>query len=355
MRVCFVLLITVLSLTSNALASCPIFIQGPPCQEYWRADAVFIGVATRVEHTPYTTPLGITRYERTATYMRVEEAFKGIAGAEVVFNSQGCAHVFKEGVRYLVYAHRYKNELYVTHNGTRTRPISEAVEDLDYIRGIASEESGSRVFGNVSRFTFNIKKGEPDRELLKDAKITLRGNNHNQEVVTDSEGRYEFKRVPAGTYRVRSDLGTELQAYNSDHTINVIGHGCVNLNFFASRTSEIDGTVSDVNGELLASVPISLVPADASSEEILAEGKDKPAWAFTLTSPEGHFSFSRLPPGRYLLVINRTEFERSRGNEKSRALPRLFYPGVTDIAGATVIDIDKDSEQRKYVFRLPLP
>ena len=45
-------LLTLFSLTTDALASCPLVQQGPPCQEYWRTEAVFIGVANRVVRTP---------------------------------------------------------------------------------------------------------------------------------------------------------------------------------------------------------------------------------------------------------------------------------------------------------------
>ena len=103
----------------------------------------------------------------------------------------------------------------------------------------------------------------------------------------------------------------------------------------------------------LVGVPISLVPADASAEEINAENKDKLVWPTSFTDDAGHFRFTQLPPGRYLLIINRTEFERSRSREMFRHLPRLFYPGVSDASGATVIVVGKDDEPREYDFRLP--
>ena len=41
---------------------------------------------------------------------------------------------------------------------------------------------------------------------------------------------------------------------------------------------------------------------------------------------------------------------------RRQALPRLFYPGVSDIARAAVIVIaDKESESQEYDFHLPLP
>lgn len=108
-----------------------------------------------------------------------------------------------------------------------------------------------------------------------------------------------------------------------------------------------------MNGKPLVSVPVSLVRADASVEALFAESKNKVVWPVSFTNEVGRFLFTQLPPGRYLLIINRTEFERSRGGETIRHLPRMFYPGVSDVSGATVIVVGKDNDAREYDFRLP--
>ncbi|HKY44096.1 MAG TPA: carboxypeptidase regulatory-like domain-containing protein [Pyrinomonadaceae bacterium] len=354
---CFVPLLILFSLATDALASCPMSQQGPPCQEYWRADAVFIGVANRVVNVPNDTYLGIGPYLRTTAYFTIEEAFKGVGGTGIVFDSSNCGYFFREGERYLVYAHRnsYRNnELEVIIGNTRTRPISEAVEDLKYIRGLSSAESGSRIFGKVAQHTFNIKESYNNVvESLQNITVILEGNNQRQEVVTDSDGRYEFKGLLEGTYRIRADVPSYL-SYNEE-IIKVNGRACVPLEIAARRKAQIAGRVIDSTGETLIHVPVSLVPADASHEEIFSEGKDKVPWPFHLTTLQGRFGFTQLPPGRYLLIINRTEYERSQGRQRDPALPRLFYPGVTDIGAATIIVVGKDDEPREYDFRLPIP
>jgi hypothetical protein len=76
--------------------------------------------------------------------------------------------------------------------------------------------------------------------------------------------------------------------------------------------------------------------------------------AMTYTGKDGRFRFTRLAPGSYLLMINQTESDKSGGSEISRALPRLFYPGVSDLGGATVIVVGREHEPREYDFRLPI-
>ena len=356
LALCFVPLIILFSLVNTALASCPMSQQGPPCQEYWWADAVFIGVANRVVNVPNNTRLEIGPYLQTTAYFTIEEAFKGVGGTGIVFDSNSCGYRFKEGERYLVYAHRdpYKNnELGVIVGNTRTRPLSEAAEDLQYIRGLASAEFGSRVFGRVTQSAYNFKTLAYDAEALKSIKVILEGNNQHQEVVSDSEGRYVFKRLPTGTYRIRADLPNYLS--HDEQKIEVSGYGCVPLDISARRKGQIAGRVFDNTGESLIYVPVSLVPADASREEIFAEEKDKVVWPFSLTNLEGRFWFSQLPPGRYLLIINRSELERSRGKQREPALPRFFYPGVIDVGVATIVVVGDDDEPRQYDFHLPIP
>jgi hypothetical protein len=328
--------------------------QGPPCVEYWRTPAVFIGTANRVVYTPNNTALAIGPYVSSTVYFTVEEAFKGVEGTGIVLNLDHCGYRFKENERYLVYAYRNPNnkELDVRAGNTRTRPLSEAAEDLAYIRGLASAEPGSRMFGKVVRQTLNLKENRFEVEPLKSIKITLEGNNERQEVVTDSDGRYQIKGLSAGTYRVSAEIPSGLR--HDELTIRVNGHECVPLDIAAGRKGEIAGRVVDVNGRPLDSVPVSLVPADLTVEQILSPGKEKSLWPTTWTDKQGGYRFTQLAPGRYLLIINRTEHETALGSDLSRSLPRLFYPGVSDLGGATVIVVGKDDEPREFEFRLPV-
>jgi hypothetical protein len=346
----FCVLIAFVSLATDALGSCPTMDQGPPCWEYWRTQAVFIGTVNRVVNTPNNTGLAMGPYVSSTVYFTVDEAFKGVEGTGTVVNMDHCGYRFKEGERYLVYAHRNpnNNELDVRAGNTRTRPLSEAAEDLAYIRGLASAEPGSKVFGKVVQQTHNLKANRFEVEPLPKVKITLEGNNQLREVVTDSEGRYEIKGIAAGTYRVHAEIPAGFR--RDELTIKVSGRECVPLDIAARSKGEIAGRVVDVNGKPLDSVPVSLVPADVPVEQILSEGK----WITTWTDKQGRYWFNQLAPDRYLLIVNRTEQETSLGSDLLRSLPRLFYPGVSDLSGATVIVVGKDDEPRELEFRLPV-
>ncbi len=346
--VCSALFI-IFSFATDARASCPSVQQGPPCREYWRTEAVFIGVANRVIRTPDKPTADNWMSLQSTVYFTVVEAFKGAGGTALVLNLDNCGYHFKEGERYLVYAHRNPNneELDVRAGHTRTRPLSEAAEDLEYIRGLAQAEPGSRVFGKVVQHTQKLKEQPYAPELLQHIKVSLEGNNQRYEVLSDSEGRYEFKRIPAGRYRLRAEFPAYLSY--AEQPLNLIGRECAPVDIHANRKARIAGRVLDVNGKPVDSVPVSLVPADATLEQILSE---KPSWIYTYTNSDGSYRFTRLEPGRYLLIINRTGSEKSGGSAITRVLPRLFYPGVSDLGGATVIIVADNDEPREYNFQL---
>ena len=339
----------------EALASCPTSSPlAPPCMEYWRADAVFVGVVTRVERIPTQTQLAIGPYMRTTAYLNVEEPFKGVERSAIVFEQDHCGYVFKEGERYFVYAYRNPNDhkLEVRVGNTRTRPFSEASDDLQFIRELPTSDPGARLFGRVIIPSLNIHDGTLEGEGFANIKITLDRDDEHREVMTDSKGNYEFKNLPVGTYTVRTEFPSWLTR-GETKVIKVTGRACIRNEFVAYRNAHISGRVLDGKGHPIRAVPVSIVAADASAEEIFAEGKDKSLWVFTLTDEHGDYSFWDLVPGRYMVVINRAEYERSRGSVAARALPRLFYPGVNDLASAIAIVLDKQPEGQEVVFRLP--
>ena len=344
-----VALIVLASLATDTFASCVTVTQGPPCQEFWRAQAVFIGTATRVVRLPHDPQLAFGEHARTITHFSVDEAFRGVEGTVIVLDSSVCGYPFKEGEQYLVYAQVNINskKLEVRAGWTRTAPLAKAAEDLAYIRSLPSAPSGFRIYGKVFQHGFKVKTTEP--EPLRDVRVFLEMNDERREVVTDSEGRYEFKGVSAGSYQLRVDVPSYLDY--REQTIKATDRGCLAADLFALYKGRIAGRVLDTNGKPVSEVGITLVSADVTPEHILSQGKDKAEGPTTYSNRDGTYSFSQMMPGRYLLIVN--HFGRSR-SELVNSLPRLFYPGVNDIGAATVIVVAADQKPQEYDFVLPI-
>lgn len=335
----------------DAAASCPQVNPGPPCAEFWRADAVFVGTATQVILTPNTTGLAIGPYSKSTVYFSVEEAFRGVEDSSLTMEMDYCGYRFKQGERYFVYAFRDRNTgaLRVRHGVTRTRPLVEAAEDLEYARALPASARGSRVFGRVFVYTHDLRAGRYAEEPLKGVKVWLEGDGR-REAATDDEGRYEFAGLPAGTYTVRAEFPGRFDAGEPPPTLKAAGRECFAVNLSARRRGRVAGRLLDAEGRPVVYAPISLVAADAPAEEILSA--DHAAWSFSLTDERGRFDFSGLAPGRYLLVVNRADGRRLPNGDDIK-LPRLFYPGVPDITQAAVLTVGERRPEREYEFRLP--
>lgn len=124
----------VFALTSRL--SCLGRYQGPPCEEFWIADAVFIGTVTQVVNVPYPEPLPHhwQQYQKLTAKLTVEETFRGNVGSEITFEMNDCYYPFEKGKKYFIYANKGQDgKLYQRVGWTRTRLVSEAEEDLAYV------------------------------------------------------------------------------------------------------------------------------------------------------------------------------------------------------------------------------
>jgi hypothetical protein len=128
------LLVGLLLSSGPSAEACSCLVPGPPSEAFESASAVFVGTVKGVTRTDSNFGERIFR-------LSIEEAFKGVSGAEVEIrtpaNSAACGYDFEKGQQYVVYAHiRSSDDRLVTTICTRTRPVSNAKEDLEYLRSL---------------------------------------------------------------------------------------------------------------------------------------------------------------------------------------------------------------------------
>ncbi|HYG81588.1 MAG TPA: carboxypeptidase regulatory-like domain-containing protein [Pyrinomonadaceae bacterium] len=324
--------------------ACSCLETGPPCQAYWNSSVVFAG-----------TPLDISRIEverdghkmiQRLVRFRVEEAFSGGGGriAEVLTGAWGgdCGYDFEVGRKYLVYGYTIDSEKRIgTGICTRTRPLSEAGEDLDFIRALPSAPQGATIYGTAQRYTVNLESGgswDPAGPITG-AMVVAASGERRQETVTGSDGRYRFSGLPPGKYTVRVTLPAKLSPAE-EQTFEVRDRGCAEFNVRAVTDGRIAGRLLDSQGRPLAIKSVDLLPVGRDGKLL------RHLWS--ITNEDGSFQYTNLPPGRYVLGVNTFD-----APDEDLPYRKTFYPSTTDQSAAEIISLDEGQHLAGIDFRLP--
>ncbi len=313
----------------------------PPCEAYWDASAVFVG--TVIFST--TTKIKLGDFEVTNRLVRfhVDRHLRGVKGSEVeVLTGMGgadCGYGFRLGGQYLVYAYRNEGKVLSTGICTRTRLLSEATADFEYIQGLSKAAPGGTIFGEV-RVRRSAQAYGDTLPPIQDVRILFEGSNSHFASKTNPAGKYTISGLPPGTYKVRIDLPEGLSIYNPEVEVKVYDRGCGQAFFFVEPDTRLTGRVLDAQGMAAADVLMELVPIS---------GEDRAYPSYVRTDTEGRYEMKLLRPGRYHLGV------RIAGSAGSTYVPfpQTYYPGVSEKSQAAVISITEG--QRIELDELILP
>ena len=316
--------------------------------------AVFVG-----------TPISVRTVEgygpRIFTFS-VEQAFLGrTTEVEVstAMSSVSCGYDFKIGTRYVVYAFGAqvasvpgiagaysKNRRLTTSTCSRTRPFTEASEDLEFLRSFESRSAGVTVQGEVKRARQNVATGNPSEwRPLANIGLTVEREGERRDIVTDSEGRFRLTGLSPGKFKLTLLLPDELYTYKPEQEVTVSDRGCATVNYHVVDNGRLSGRLLDPEGQPAVKVGLQLMEADHTDPF-----KDQAKYA--QTDAEGRYNFDSLPPGRYVLAANL----KSLGdpNEPTNVYPRTFYPGVLDMSKTEFIDVGTGEAVRGRDWQLPV-
>lgn len=353
-----------LVLAGRADAEC-MYDRSPPCQAYWRAQAVFVGTVKEVAYSaPYQRGEGNNRwsYRRRITRFSVETAYKGVDGrlVEVVteqimptpvtfpdgkqgmktLSHSDCDYDFGAGETYFVYANfSAKNDGTLVVSLNRTRKLREAAADTEFVNELPRATPTARIFGRIVRSDRNLQEGDYERLPLAGIKVTARGEGRTFEALTDAEGNYHLKDLPPGGYRVTPAYPPHLSTEGGSQFAQVIARGCAEIDFYTHSDARIKGRVLDPGGRPLPEVKVDLIAADGA--EISLKGMT------AFTDQEGHYELKSVPPGRFLLGLN-----LSSAPDERAPYPRTYYPGVGSAAQATVITVGEGARLPSYDLQL---
>lgn len=162
----------------------------PPCAQYSSADAVFVGSVIDIKPSP-DKPMEIISFT-------VERGLVGVNGnaAELINHMTSCDYEFKKGEKYLVYAYTSReisgNALY-THYCSRTTELSNAADDLAYIKSLSEKGQQLEILGVLA----------DGNKKLRKVRVSASGGGRHYRSLSDDEGWFRFILQRPGQYRVR--------------------------------------------------------------------------------------------------------------------------------------------------------
>lgn len=349
LAVIFIILVAV-----EAAYACSCAAPQAPCVYYGSTSAIFLGrVVGSTEQQTYDDQQGNKIVVETGTVrFLVQENYKGAPGYEIKVNSSGpCGFSFLKNESYVVYAWRdsENNEL---HTGmcTRTRHLSYAKEDLDYLRGLADAKPGATLYGKLRRIIGDTYHG-PFKEGPKMAgvKIVVTGPGEKIETTTNEEGEFRVTGLAPGDYdafpQLTDNLGGISNRDEQDNfgrftgrkPVTLSDRGCGEISYSVKFSGVVSGKVLQADGEPAKEVQVNLVSG---------EDDEKDWW--TWTDKEGRYEFKMVQPGSYLLGFN-----LKWAPDKNDPYPKTYYPGVKTRSEASLITVDEGEKLKGYDMTLP--
>lgn len=156
--------------------------------------------------------------------------------------------------------------------------------------------------------------------------------------ITDQTGNYRITNIPAGTYAITPFAPSfAIQDYAMNNAIAVgEGESIEDINFSMVPGGVITGKISDADGKPLIGEYVFVIPVEPG---IFMGG---PRFDETQhTDDRGIYRVYGLRPGKYKVHIGINE---SLPGDSRAPYRQTFYPSVTDVAKATVIEVTEGSE-----------
>lgn len=274
-----------------------------PCEETWRAAAVFTGKVVAIDIAP---PLRVD-YDFTVSGQRlvtfeVAEPFRGATSRTLQVRTgrddASCGYPFEAGKSYVVYARQYPTGQFQTGICTRTRPISDAEFDLAYLRTFGRKPSfAGRVFAEVKFAEATIDGDREPSRPYEGARVTLRDQDGvTRSGVSSRTGAVEIA-ATVGFHDVSVAVSDGVYATAYPHRVEVKDvRGCAEVNVVVRADGRVSGRVVDADGNAVPHLGVILHTPELPQ----SSGE----WRFeSRTDINGDYEFVHVPAGRFVLAV----------------------------------------------------
>jgi len=312
------------------------------CEMYGKTSAVFVGKIINIKEQK--------RENANSDFeiiFQTKEAFVGVetlTRVSVLLSGTSLEYCgFEKGKTYLVYA--YKGDKgFSIDAGTRTKQISEAIEDLEFLRNLPNQKNGIKIYGNVKQMVRSSLEDNNSQPLDKvSVKIENSGNKGQIfRAKTDADGNYELSGIPMGSYNVSLLSVKKDFAASSSTTMKINNKGCVRQDISVVSKSKIVGKVIDADGNPVGHINVEIISVNVINPDYFIGDE------FGQTDSEGVFRAYNVPSGFYTISVN-----YNNPPEDEAPFPPTFYPGVADKLQAQVIEVNLGQDITDIELRLP--
>lgn len=308
------------------------FEPGPPCEWYahHHGQPTFIGMVISAETVSDVLQRGedVSPVTVQKVIFEVEEPFEDTPKENVIVYGLGTTNDFhfQVGIRYLVYGFRGKDGKVRTEECTRTAPVSEATEDIRFLRSLPTQVGG-KIFGVVRLESSEAQTGSVA------GTITESGRDGDHKTRTTGSGSYELLGLAPDDYRetfTPDENSTEFVTLN--RRVPVKG-SCAESGVRLGNAT-VSGSVIDQTGMPLPDVEVFLYYA-------LDSRFHPDAFLRTRTITEGKFTFNRVDSAKFILATQQG---------KSGL---IFFPGTHDASKTDVIEVKGGDTLTGLTVRLP--
>ena len=168
--------------------------------------------------------------------------------------------------------------------------------------------------------------------------------------VSDQDGNYRITNINPGSYEVTPGSIAYVVADSNNvrsRPVTVVeGENVENINFSLVRGGVITGKIIDADGRPAIQQPVRLVradPPDPRNPQLPV--RTSGSFNSQVTDDRGIYRLFGLAPGRYKVATGRPEDGSPNITMAGRATYKeVFYPDVTDVAKAAVIEVSEGSE-----------
>lgn len=342
------LALAALLLDTRKVEACSCVREKPTVLEsYEGSDIVVVARIVSVE-TPEKAVDGV----RLAKLI-VEKCFKGYLkpGAEMTFeHGGGCLFNFEEddiGTQFLFYlpAKQKGQKLWSATYCGRSKNVDDAADDLLYLENLANARGKTRLSGTLS--FYQISRFEDKDTLfqtLSGRRIRVICENHTYELVTNKAGVYEIYGLPPGAYTIEPEIpdgwkiddsarSTRWSApeYKNERTTRkhpfrliLEAERHAYFDFAYGFATALRGRLLDTAGKGMKGVCVTIVSGQARDCFCKCE----------YTDDEGAFDIDDIPPGQYVVAVNKDA-------KISSVAPfhTLYYPGTFEREKAAVLTV----------------